>query len=48
MRGCGPAEAGGGAVPVILPVCSFCTRTRHWFPAGPPPDVTAAGEVARP
>ena len=22
-------------VPVMLSVCSFCNRTRHWFPAGP-------------
>jgi ACR3 family arsenite transporter len=20
-------------VPVMLSVCSFCNRTRHWFPA---------------
>jgi hypothetical protein len=20
-------------VPVMLTVCSFCNRTRHWFPA---------------
>ncbi len=23
-------------VPVMLSVCSFCNRTRHWFPASPP------------
>ena len=21
-------------VPVMLSVCAFCNRTRHWFPAG--------------
>lgn len=21
-------------VPVMLSVCSFCNRTRHWFPGG--------------
>ena len=29
-------------VPVMLSVCSFCNRTRHWFPAGTVPD-TAGG-----
>ena len=22
-------------VPVMLSVCSFCNRTRHWFPSAP-------------
>ena len=32
-------------VPVMLSVCSFCNRTRHWFPAaeGEPRSATPAG-----
>jgi ACR3 family arsenite transporter len=30
-------------VPVMLSVCSFCNRTRHWFPSGVPETPGAAG-----
>ena len=29
-------------VPVMLSVCSFCNRTRHWFPVQPLPDTGPA------
>jgi ACR3 family arsenite transporter len=28
-------------VPVMLSVCSFCNRTRHWFPVQPAPATRA-------
>ena len=31
-------------VPVMLSVCAFCNRTRHWFP----PPAAAAGVSGRP
>jgi len=34
-------------VPVMLSVCSFCNRTRHWFPARVEADVPVRAEVAR-
>jgi len=33
-------------VPVMLSVCAFCNRTRHWFPA-PSLPVAAAGGPAK-
>ena len=32
-RGAGHRGRGPGGSPVMLSVCSFCNRTRHWFPA---------------
>src|ERR1019366_6319266 len=34
-------------VPVMLSVCSFCNRTRDWFPAGSPATGGAACAPAR-
>ena len=34
-------------VPVMLSVCVFCNRTRHWFPARVEADVLARVEIAR-
>jgi len=34
-------------VPVMLSVCAFCNRTRHWFPARADAGVPARVEIAR-
>jgi ACR3 family arsenite transporter len=35
-------------VPVMLSVCRFCNRTRHWFPGSSPAPVPSASSAARP
>lgn len=35
-------------VPVMLSVCSFCNRTRHWFPTGAPPRRAPIGAPSSP